>query len=257
MHVTDEPPPTYDVLGTPLRATNYRNLIAYCHRLVQSPGTYALDFSNTHIVTLRRHDPSFYESTSRFDLFIPDGMPLIWCLNQRGARLNDRVYGPTFMRMCISESPAPFTHYFLGGSSECVNLLKEKFRAIDPAIQIVGTRDGYFSANEEKQIVDEINQLRPDFVWIGLGTPKQQEWIYRNKAAIKHGLLLAVGFAFDVNAGMKRDAPPWMQTSGLTWLFRILSEPKRLTFRYIRYNSLFLFYLVKDWLTKAQAAKRS
>ncbi len=94
----------------------------------------------------------------------------------------------------------------------------------------------------------EINRLAPDFIWIGLGTPKQQAWIHRHKGSIARGVLFAVGFAFDVNAGMKRDAPAVLQRLGLTWVFRICSEPRRLLGRYLRYNSLFLFYLAKDAL---------
>ena len=96
--------------------------------------------------------------------------------------------------------------------------------------------------------MEEINRLSPDFIWVGLGTPKQQEWISRNRPMLKRGVLLAVGFAFDVNAGTKRDAPPWMQRTGTTWLFRLVQEPRRLAPRYLRYNSLFVFYLLWDGL---------
>ena len=110
---------TYDLLGTPLLATTYEELIARCHELARRDGVSAIDLTNTHIVTLRRQDAHFREITSRFDHFVPDGMPLIWCLNARGAGLRDRVYGPTFMRKCLEASPAPWTHYLLGGSAEC------------------------------------------------------------------------------------------------------------------------------------------
>ena len=106
--------------------------------------------------------------------------------------------------------------------------------------------NGYFKPEQDQEIVDEINQLSPDFIWVGLGTPKQQEWIHRNMPQIKRGVVFAVGFAFDVNAGTKKDAPLWMQKRGLTWVFRLLSEPLRLGPRYLRYNSLFLFYLLWD-----------
>jgi N-acetylglucosaminyldiphosphoundecaprenol N-acetyl-beta-D-mannosaminyltransferase len=115
-------------------------------------------------------------------------------------------------------------------------------------LQIVGARDGYFRGEDEEQIVAEINRVSPDFIWVGLGTPKQQEWIHRNKSRIRRGVIFAVGFAFDVNAGTKPDAPEWMQRHGLTWLFRLLSEPRRLALRYLRYNTLFVFYLCKDAL---------
>lgn len=236
---------TVELLGTPLLVTNYGQLIARCHELARGDHTQAIDFTNTHIVTLRRHDPRFREITSCFDYFIPDGMPLVWCLNARGAGMTDRVYGPTFMRRCLEASLPPWKHYFLGGSSECLEALKNRFSQC----HIVGTHHGYFMPNEERTINDEINRLAPDFIWVGLGTPKQQEWIQSNKLEISRGVILAVGFAFDVNAGSKKDALAWMQRCGLTWLFRLLSEPRRLFSRYLRYNSLFLYYLIRDALS--------
>jgi N-acetylglucosaminyldiphosphoundecaprenol N-acetyl-beta-D-mannosaminyltransferase len=236
------------VLGTPLESTDYAQWTAECQRLAQGLKTVAVDFSNTHIVSLRRHDEGFRQLTACFDYFIPDGMPLIWCLNSRGAAMKDRVYGPTFMRHCVLNSPAPITHYFLGGSNECLTLLKEKLQQGNPDIRIVGMHHGYFSENDDDSIVAEINALSPDFIWIGLGTPKQQAWIQKNKYRINRGVIFAVGFAFDVNAGTKKDAPAWMQRLGLTWFFRLASEPLRLGPRYVRYNSLFLFYLLWDGL---------
>jgi N-acetylglucosaminyldiphosphoundecaprenol N-acetyl-beta-D-mannosaminyltransferase len=243
---------TFNLLGTPLVATTYDELTAHVHDLARRGGTQAIDLTNTHIVTLRRQDAQFRAITSRFDYFVPDGMPLIWCLNALGAGLRDRVYGPTFMRRCLEQSPAPWKHYLLGGSVECVAALQRKFSGRIPPIEIVGARDGYFSPDEEPEIVAEINRLAPDFIWVGLGTPKQQDWIHRHKAAIRRGVLFAVGFAFDVNAGLKKDAPPWMQRAGLTWAFRAFSEPRRLLTRYLRFNLLFLYYLTKDALVSSR-----
>lgn len=245
-----------DLLGTPLTVTTYNEFTHHCQQLAQDPSTYAVDLTNTHIVTMRRHDAEFVRITDRFDYFVPDGMPLIWCLNLKGAGLKDRVYGPTFMRYCVTNSPLPFTHYFLGGSEECLVRLQERLKTINPTINIVGSHHGFFDADEQSSIIEEINRLSPDFVWIGLGTPKQQRWIHENKALIRRGVLFAVGFAFDVNAGLKPDAPEWMQRRGLTWLYRVWSEPRRLLSRYVRYNSLFLFYLVKDALAQSLTSKR-
>jgi N-acetylglucosaminyldiphosphoundecaprenol N-acetyl-beta-D-mannosaminyltransferase len=236
------------VLGTPLTATTYDELTSALQQLAKQPRPVAVDFSNTHIVALRRHDPPFRELTGEFDFFIPDGMPLIWCLNWRGMKLRDRVYGPTFMRYCVLKSAAPFTHYFLGGSEDCLGRLQAFFFNQNPALKIIGVHNGYFKPDEEQQIVDEINRRSPDFIWVGLGTPKQQAWIHKYKTQIKRGIILAVGFAFDVNSGMKSDAPLWMQRIGLTWVFRLGSEPRRLAPRYFKYNFLFLFYLLWDGL---------
>jgi N-acetylglucosaminyldiphosphoundecaprenol N-acetyl-beta-D-mannosaminyltransferase len=238
---------TFELLGTPLLATNYAEFTQHCHDLARHDRTYAVDLTNTHILTMRREDPHFREITSRFDYFVPDSTPLIWCLNRKGAGLRDRVYGPAFMRYCIEHSPTPFRHYLLGGSAECVSRLRARFGT---EAQIVGAHDGYFNAAQEPAILAEINRLSPDFVWVGLGTPKQQDWIHRHKGLVKRGVIFAIGFGFDVNAGIKKDAPRWMQRLGLTWLFRALSEPRRLLTRYLRYNSRFIYYLVRDALVR-------
>ncbi len=244
------------VLGTTLQCTSYDHFIRFCHWRCRQPGVVSVDFSNTHIVTSRRVEPDFREITGRVDYFVPDAMPLIWVLNAKGAGLKDRVYGPTFMRRCVLASPAPFTHYLLGGSAECLSRLEEFIRRENPQVQIVGSRNGYFKPDQEQEIIDEINRLAPDFIWVGLGTPKQQAFIHRHKSSLQRGLVFAVGFAFDVNAGTKPDAPPWMQRRGLTWLYRLCSEPRRLGPRYVKYNSLFLFYLLVDLFKPARFPTR-
>ncbi len=243
-----------DVLGTPLLLTDYDGLSAQCRQWAGGPRCVALEFANTQIVTMRRHEPWFRDLTSAYDAFPPDGMPLVWCLNRAGARLRDRVYGPTFMRKFLASAPGSFTHYLVGGSEQCGARLRERFGQINPGIKFVGafhgncSQDGQLEGLAENQVIAEINKLSPDFIWVGFGTPKQQAWLKRHKPLIRRGVILTVGFAFDVNAGLKPDAPVWMQRYGLTWVFRFLSEPRRLASRYMRYNFLFLFYLLCDGL---------
>jgi len=241
-----------DLLGTPLTATTYAELTQHCQELVRTDGTWAIDLTNTQIVTMRAHEPAFRKTTDHFNFFVPDGMPLVWCLNRRGASLRDRVYGPTFMRKFLETASGTSKHYLIGGSAECGHRLRDRF----PKPNFVGSfhgkcdAEGILEGAAERQVIADINRLCPDFIWVGLGAPKQYYWIKRNRNLLKHGVILSVGFAFDVNAGMKRDAPAWMQRAGLTWLFRMGSEPRRLVTRYLRYNSLFLFYLTKDAITR-------
>lgn len=242
--------PSIRILNTPLTVTTYDQLLAFCAEVSRQPLCTSVDFSNTHIVTMRRHEPWFRKLTDRVDYFIPDGMPLVWCLNARGAKMTDRVYGPTFLRYALQHSPAAVTHYFLGGSQSCLDQLLIHARKSNSSLKIIGSHNGYFKEPDEAAIVAEINRLSPDFIWIGLGTPKQQAFIDRYKAEFRRGVIFAVGFAFDVNAGTKKDAPPIMQRLGMTWVYRLLSEPRRLFFRYFKYNSLFLYYLVRDALIK-------
>lgn len=245
-------PRTLRVLGVPLLVTDYATLGAQCQAWARQPGCVAMDFANTQIVTLCRHDAGFRELARGLDYLAPDGMPLIWCLNRAGGGLRDRVYGPTFMRHFLNSVPGEFTHYLLGGSEECGARLREVFTRANPAVKFVGgfhgrcQLDGSLNPADEAHVIAEINQLAPDFIWVGFGTPKQQAWVRRYKPQLRRGVVLTVGFGFDVNAGLKPDQPMWMQRLGLGWLFRLCSEPGRLLGRYLKYNSLFLFYLIAD-----------
>jgi N-acetylglucosaminyldiphosphoundecaprenol N-acetyl-beta-D-mannosaminyltransferase len=252
-----------DLLGTPLLVTDYRELDEQCRRWARQGACVAMDFANTQIVTMRRHEPWFRALTSAYDCFPPDGMPLIWCLRLAGTRLHDRVYGPTFMRRFLTGPPAGFTHYLLGGSEACGAQLRAVFGKLNPGLCFVGAfhgncqQDGRMEGLADETVIEEINRLSPDFIWVGFGTPKQQAWVKRYKARLRRGVILTVGFAFDVNAGMKPDAPPWMQRLGLTWVYRLGSEPRRLAARYFRYNTLFLFYLLWDGLRGRAWARSS
>jgi N-acetylglucosaminyldiphosphoundecaprenol N-acetyl-beta-D-mannosaminyltransferase len=245
-------PEVLSILGTPLDITDYDRLADFCRRIAGRPGTTTIEFANTQVVTMRRHKPEFRSLTDRcFDHFVPDGMPLVWCMNRLGAGLEDRVYGPTFLRHFISQTPKPFAHFFLGASESCGQRLVNEIRKWNADVHVTGTYHGVCHPNgtlADESIIDRVNQLSPDFLWIGLGTPKQQAFIDRYRSQLRRGVILSVGFAFDVNAGTKRDAPLWMQRRGLTWLFRMITEPGRLGPRYIQYNTLFLLYVMRHGL---------
>lgn len=242
------------VLRSPLLVTDYAELGAQCVSWSKETRCVAVEFVNTHIVTMCRHDAAFRELMKVYDYLVPDGMPLVWCLNRAGAKLRDRVYGPTFMREFLKSAPADSTHYLLGGSEECGVRLRENFLKGNPRLNFVGgfhgqcASTGRLESEADDRVIEEINRLSPDFIWVGLGTPKQQAWTKLHKDRIRRGVILTVGFAFDANAGLKSDAPLWMQKRGLTWLHRLGSEPRRLGSRYFKYNLLFLFYLIRDGL---------
>ena len=240
------------VLSVPLLVTDYDELSSLCVQWSREARCRVLEFVNTQIVTMHRHNKEFREVMGAYDDLVPDGMPLVWCLNRSGAGMKDRVYGPTFMRRFLENAPSGSTHYLVGGFRECGDRLRETFLKVNPGLKFVGAfhgrcgADGRLEGAAEVEVVDEINRLAPDFIWVGFGTPKQQSWAHQHKALLRKGVVLTVGFAFDVNAGMKPDAPAWMQSAGLTWLYRLVSEPRRLLPRYFKWNSLFLFYLLWD-----------
>jgi N-acetylglucosaminyldiphosphoundecaprenol N-acetyl-beta-D-mannosaminyltransferase len=251
---------SFCILGTPLQSCTYASLTADLQGRAQRAEPFAVEFANTQIVVLRRHDPAFREETAAYDYFIPDGMPLVWCLNLAGAGLRDRVYGPTFMRKFL-ETAGESTHYLLGGSEKCGAVLRDKFSKLNPNLKFLGSFhgkcniDGTMEGTAERELIEEITRLSPGFIGVGLGAPKQQQWIRKHKHLLRRGVILSVGFAFDVNAGLKSDAPEWMQPLGLTWVYRLCSEPRRLASRYFRYNFLFLFYILWDGL-RGRAWKR-
>lgn len=238
------------VLSAPLLVTDYDELSSQCRRWAREPQCRLLEFVNTQIVTMQRHDGAFRTTMSAYNDLVPDGMPLVWCLNRAGAQLKDRVYGPTFMRRFLETVPADTTHYLLGGSEACGAKLRATFQKVNFIGAFHGRceADGSLAGNAEAEVIAELNRLTPDFIWVGFGTPKQQLWAQKHKEQLKRGVVLTVGFAFDANAGLKPDAPKWMQRCGLTWLYRMASEPRRLIPRYVKWNSLFLFYLVWDGL---------
>ena len=242
----DAPPVIVPLLGTPLVVTDYAGLLGMLPGLAARRAPTAIEFCNTQIVSMRRLDPLFRETTGAFDYFVPDGMPLVWCLRALGARLRDRVYGPAFLRYALIHE-TKLRHYFLGGSELTSQKLVEQARLLsDGKFQVAGANHRYHGPADADAILKEIRRLAPDVIWVGLGTPKQQEWVRDNKVLLARGVVLTVGFAFDVNAGTKRDAPTWMQRVGLTWLFRLTQEPGRLFGRYLKYNTAFVALVLID-----------
>jgi len=212
----------------------------------------AVAAANTHVVTLARYRREFCEALEQFDVLLPDGMPLIWCMNRRcAAALRDRVYGPTFMLRCLEATQGEFSHFLLGGTEELLEVLTKILRGKFPRLAIAGTYAppfGTWTPDEDARIIEKIASSRAEFVWIGLGCPKQELWIARHKANLPAAVYAGVGAAFAFHAGRVRQAPMWMQNAGLEWLFRLSAEPRRLWKRYVVFNTLFLFYLMKDGL---------
>lgn len=249
------PPPTCPLLGSNLAATDYAGAVA----LVQSWAArkdrpYAVAAANTHMVALARHEPEFRDVLRDFDLLLPDGMPLIWCMNGIfHANMSDRVYGPTFMLRTLEASRGDFSHFLVGGSNEVLEALQKKLKEKFPSLQIKGAYSppfGQWPEDEDDRIIEKIRNSGAEFIWVGLGCPKQETWLSRHKAKLPPAVYGAVGAAFAFHAGRVSQAPKWMQDRGLEWCYRLLTEPRRLWKRYLKYNSLFTFYLVKDALMK-------
>jgi N-acetylglucosaminyldiphosphoundecaprenol N-acetyl-beta-D-mannosaminyltransferase len=175
--------------------------------------------ANTHLVTTSRRSTQFAEAMKQFDLIVPDGMPLVWYLNRlHHAGLSDRVYGPNLMRRCLVAAERTDRHFLLGGTAEEREKLEEMCRRQYPAVQIVGSYSppfGEWPSNEDQKIVELLQARRPNFVWVGLGCPKQELLLARLKEALPPAVYLAVGAAFPLLAGTVKQAPPSLQRLGL------------------------------------------
>jgi N-acetylglucosaminyldiphosphoundecaprenol N-acetyl-beta-D-mannosaminyltransferase len=247
---TQKPARSFDVIGTRLLATDYDMLVDDLIDSWRKGQPRTLSFCNTYMVTKRRIDPDYRATTKVCDTNLPDGMPLVWCMNRQGARMKDRVYGPIFMQRFLERSPVGIRHYFLGGDEECLRRLCENAKRLNPHLQLVGAHHGYFSTADDARIVGDLLEKCPDMIWVGLGTPKQDEWVAAHRKRFDRAILLPVGSSFEFLAGTKAAPRMIFQRLGLTWLFRMLAEPRRLGGRYLKYNTLFLYYVFRDLIAR-------
>jgi N-acetylglucosaminyldiphosphoundecaprenol N-acetyl-beta-D-mannosaminyltransferase len=191
-----------------------------------------------HNLMACRADPRLREIFNRSSLTVPDGMGTVWFLRLLGHKAG-RVYGPDLLlETCRRGLEHGWGHYFLGGTPEAVDRLIKRLQQEFPGIQIAGVFSPPFrkmSENEEREMVDQINASRADAIWVGLGSPKQEYWMAEFRERLQAPVMIGVGAAFDFLSGAKPQAPKWMQRVGLEWLFRLLSEPRRLWRRYAQY----------------------
>ena len=174
-----------------------------------------------------------------------DGMPLVWLAKYMIGGDIGRVYGPDLMlEVFAATQERPISHFFYGGAPGVAEQLKDKLLQKFPHSKIVGTYTPPFrplNIDEEKQLISKIAELKPDIMWIGLSTPKQERFMAEYLSKLDTTLMFGVGAAFDFHSGNISQAPHWMQCCGLEWFYRLCSEPKRLWRRYLLNNPRFLY----------------
>lgn len=247
---------TISIIGLQVAATNYADAVAWIKdKAALRDRAYAVEAANTHVAALAKDDEKFGEAMSRFDLICPDGMPLVWTLNAQlpaDEKLQDRVYGPTLMLETLkatNEDSNNFKHFLLGGKEQTLAKLREKFSRDFPHAQIADAYSppfGEWSADEFSKIKNKIIASEANLVWVGLGCPKQELWIAQHKAELPPAVYFGIGAAFAFHAGEVKQAPSFIQNIGMEWLYRLACEPRRLFKRYFKYNSLFLYHLMRE-----------
>lgn len=206
-----------------------------------------ISFANAHTTVMAHEDREFHEVQKGAFYVMPDGRPLSKLLRMRGYQQADQIAGPDFMeRMMEATEHGEVSHYFYGGSEETIRALEKKLRERYPELSIAGMESPPFrplTEAEELEMTERINDSGADFIWIGLGAPKQECFMAAHRGIFK-GVMFGVGAAFDFHAKTVKRAPVWMQKCYLEWLYRLLQEPRRLWKRYVVTNTKFLLMIL-------------
>ena len=242
-----------DVLGVRVSAITIPDAVASIEHWIAARTPNYVCITGVHGVIESLRDATLQNIHNEAGLVTPDGMPLVWMARCLGFDRTRRVYGPDLMRAMSDLSVARgYRHFYYGGDQGIADRLKQQLTREYPGLQVVGTLTPPFrplTPEEDAAVIARINAARPDIVWVGLSTPKQELWMAAHVGRVDAPVLIGVGAAFDFLAGVKKQAPRWMRHGGLEWLFRLAQEPRRLWRRYFtiipRFIVLALFQLMK------------
>lgn len=237
------------ILNTNISVTNIEEVVNYLtENLEELRGNY-ICVSNVHTTMMSYWNKEYNVIQNSGIMALPDGKPLAIVCRRRGFYDAQRVPGPDLMPKIFEVSNRyKLKHYFYGGSPETLAQLEKQLRKKYPWLSIVGMYSPpYRSLTEEEneKIVNVINEAQPDFIWVALGAPKQEQWMYAHRFRV-NGIMIGVGAAFDFCAGTVKRAPSWMQELCLEWLYRLMQDPKRLFSRYFSTNAAFLLKVGRE-----------
>ena len=233
------------MLGIPLAVSDYEHVLDWMDGVIAAGARGYVTAAAVNLVMAAREDPDTLAAVLGATLAVPDGQPLVWALRALGHRGATRVYGPDLMaHFCARAARAGTPIYLYGGRTpEALALLQRRLGERFPGLRIAGGYSPPFRAltpAEEERVIADIDSSGAAVVWVGIGQPKQEQWMLHMRPRLRAPLLVGVGAAFDFHAGLVSQAPAWMQRAGLEWAYRLSREPRRLWRRYARYNPLFL-----------------
>lgn len=239
--------PICNIMGVNIAAINMEWLLSYINENIKEIKGDYICVSNVHTTVMAYENPDYCAIQNGGLMAIPDGGPLSSIGRIRGYKDMDRTAGPSLMGELFKISTQKkYSHYFYGSTERTLKKLRQKLNENYPGIKIAGMYSPPFglSVEEEDQvIIEEINKIRPDFVWVGLGAPKQEKWMATHQGKID-SLMIGVGAGFDFFAGNIKRAPEWMQKISMEWFYRLLQEPGRLFGRYLHTNTKFIWHTV-------------
>ena len=253
----ETPCPLVNILGVHVSAINVACALESIDQWVRTRDQHYVCVTGVHGVMESQRDERLKKIHNQAGLVTPDGMPLVWLGRWKGFSEIERVYGPDLMlAVCQQSLSKNYRHFFFCGDCGVVDKLTKRLGARFPGICLVGSYSPPFrpvTDAEDEAIVRHINAANPDIVWVGLSTPKQEYWMHQHIDRIRAPVMVGVGAAFDFLSGVKKQAPRWMQRSGLEWGFRLMSEPRRLWRRYLQNNPMFVLLILRDALRRRLA----
>ena len=239
-----QPPKRIDALGVGVHAVTLKRSVRMIESTIERDIKGFVCVTGVHGVMEAQRDARFREVLNSSLLTTPDGMPMVWVGRMQGHRRMRRVFGPDLMRLVCSRSVVRgYTHFLYGGADGVAGELRAWMEETFPGIRVVGTFTPPFTPLSLEQATDlesTIARLKPDIMWIGLSTPKQERFMSEYIVRLQTKLMIGVGAAFDYHTGRVQDAPAWIKRSGLQWLHRLAQDPKRLWKRYLVNNPLFV-----------------
>ena len=241
-----------NVLGVGISVINLQTALAAIAESIGQRRKGYICVTGVHGVMEAQSDAGFRRILNQAFLCTPDGMPMVWVGKLRGHREMGRVYGPDLMlEVCGWSEKNPCRHFFFGGMPGVAEQLRERLTKRFPNLEVVGCYAPPFrplNAEEIARLQETIDAARPDIMWVGLSTPKQEKFMAEFLPRLNVTLMIGVGAAFDIHSGRKRQSPRWMQRSGLEWFYRLCHEPRRLARRNLRIIPLFVLKITGQFL---------
>ncbi len=243
--------PRVNVLGCGISAINLQTAESAVLEALREKRKGYVTVTGVHGVSEAQQDAEFKRILNESFLTTPDGMPMVWCGWKAGHKSMDRVYGPDLMLKIFERSVEHgIRHFFYGGKEGVADTLKSKLEERFLGVQIVGAYCPPFrelNDGERADLQQRVAKLKPDIIWVGLSTPKQERFMVKYLPILDTTLMFGVGAAFDFHAGLVPQAPRWMQRAGIEWFYRLTKEPKRLWKRYMVNNPLFVMRILGQW----------
>jgi len=239
-----------DILGVKVHATNMDRALSWIESALARGDKGYVCVTGVHGIMESQVDSRLRHIINHSELTIPDGRPTVWVGWLRGFFKMRQVTGPDMMlRICALSQEKGYTHFFYGGMEGVADELKESLTQRFPGLKVVGTYTPPFrplNPEEEAGLIQQISELKPDFFWVGLSTPKQEKFMDQYISKLDARLMVGVGAAFDIHTGRINDAPYWMKFMGVQWLHRIYQDPARLWRRYCINNPKFVYHLALE-----------